>query len=75
MNEAVAERPWYYNPILIIVCGCLVAVISFGARASMGLFTHPISDFYQWQREIFGFAMALQNLLWGIAQPIAGGIR
>jgi MFS family permease len=73
MNEAVAARHWYYNPILIIVCGCLVAMISFGARASMGLFTHPISDFYQWQREIFGFAMALQNLLWGIAQPIAGG--
>ena len=72
---AVQSRclPWLYSPIVIIVAGCIVATISFGARASMGLFTHPISDFHQWPREIYGFAMAIQNLVWGIVQPVAGG--
>ena len=71
---SVADRsPWYFHPPVIIVAGCIVAIISFGARATMGLFTHPISEFYQWNREIYGFAMALQNLMWGVFQPIAGG--
>jgi MFS family permease len=65
-------RPWYHDPTLIIVAGCIVAIISFGARSSMGLFTHPISEFHQWPREVYGFAMAIQNLMWGVAQPIAG---
>lgn len=71
--SAVARTPWYFNPPVIIVAGCIVAIISFGARASMGLFTYPISEFHQWNREIYGFAMALQNLMWGVFQPIAGG--
>ncbi len=71
--SAAARAPWYFNPPVIIVAGCIVAIISFGTRASMGLFTYPISEFHQWNREIYGFAMALQNLMWGVFQPIAGG--
>ena len=74
MTTAVyPARPWYSDPTVIIVSGCIVAAISFGVRSSMGLFTQPISDFHQWNREVYGMAMALQNLLWGIVQPIAGG--
>jgi MFS family permease len=73
MNAQAAQLRWYYSPSVIIIAGCTVAIISFGARASMGMFTHPISEFHQWPREVFGFAMALQNLLWGVFQPIAGG--
>jgi predicted MFS family arabinose efflux permease len=40
----------------------------------MGLFTHPISEFYQWNREVYGLAMAIQNLVWGIVQTIAGAL-
>jgi MFS family permease len=74
MSAADAKpSPWYYDPRVIIVGGCIVAVISFGARSTLGLFTYPISEFHQWNREVYGFAMALQNLLWGVFQPIAGG--
>src|SRR5215208_1581239 len=72
MPAVSAPRRWYHDPTVIIAAGCMVAVISFGARASMGLFTHPISEYYHWDREIYGLAMALQNLVWGIFQPIAG---
>jgi MFS family permease len=72
MPALSAPRRWYHDPTVIIAAGCMVAVVSFGARASMGLFTHPISEYYHWDREIYGLAMALQNLVWGIFQPIAG---
>ncbi|MGH6820206.1 MAG: MFS transporter, partial [Methylocella sp.] len=39
-----------------------------------GLFTGPISQAHEWPREIFSFALALQNLLWGVATPVAGAL-
>ena len=63
----------FKNPAFIITAGCLIAIFSFGGRASMGMFTKPISDFHEWPREVFSFAMAIQNLAWGLFQPIAGG--
>ena len=71
----VAESPparWVYAPSTIIVAGCLIALIAFGVRATAGLFTAPISDAHGWGREVFGFAMAMQNLIWGVAGPFAG---
>jgi MFS family permease len=65
-------RPFYYDPRVIITAGCLIAIVTFGARSSFGLFTHPISDFHGWDREVYGLAMAIQNLAWGVVQPIAG---
>jgi predicted MFS family arabinose efflux permease len=58
----------------VIVAGCLVAIVNFGVRSSFGLFTAPISEAHAWPREIFSFGLALQNLLWGIATPIAGAM-
>lgn len=75
MMPATATRlPWYFAPATVIVAGCLVAIVNFGVRSSFGLFTAPISEAHAWPREIFSFAMALQNLLWGIATPIAGAL-
>ena len=58
----------------VIVAGCLIAMIGFGVRTSMGLFTEPLSVFRGWDRETFAFAMAIQNLLWGVGQPFAGAV-
>lgn len=58
---------------IIILCGCLAAMIGFGGRSSLGLFTLPITEEMGWTRESFGLALAVQNLMWGITQPIAGG--
>ncbi len=59
---------------LIIFLGCLVAIIGFGPRATMGFFLNPISVENGWSRDIFSFAIAIQNLVWGVAQPFAGMI-
>jgi predicted MFS family arabinose efflux permease len=74
MNANPALSRWYYAPAVIIVAGCLVAMVNFGVRSSFGLFTAPISEFHQWPREVYSLAMALQNLLWGVATPFAGAL-
>jgi MFS family permease len=60
--------------VLIIGFGCLISLMSFGPRSSLGFFLTPMSAANHWGRDVFGFALALQNLLWGIGQPIAGMI-
>lgn len=58
--------------LLIVISGCLIAMLSFGPRASLGLFLAPMTEARGWSREIFAFSLALQNLLWGLGQPFAG---
>lgn len=62
------------NPAFIIFCGCAISLITFGVRGTFGLFTSPLSDTLGWSRGVYSFAMALQNLVWGIAMPVAGAI-
>lgn len=62
------------SPELIVICGCLIALITFGPRASAGLFQLPMITEYGWGRDTFGFAIAIQNLLWGLGQPFAGAV-
>src|ERR1044071_5635269 len=62
------------TPLVIIICGCLIALLSFGPRSSLGFFVQPMGREFGWGRDVFGLALALQNLLWGLGQPIAGAI-
>jgi MFS family permease len=62
------------TPLVIIICGCAIALLSFGPRSSLGFFIQPMSREFTWGRDVFGLALALQNLLWGLGQPIAGAI-
>ena len=57
----------------IIAASALLA-INFGFRSSLGLFLKPISESFGYGREIFAFSLALQNLFWGLFQPLAGAI-
>jgi MFS family permease len=70
IDGAAVGRPL----VLILVCGCLISLVTFGVRSSFGLFTWPISTTYGWSREIFALAMAIQNLAWGIGQPLGGAL-
>ncbi len=63
-----------YAPEIIVLCGCLIALITFGPRASAGLFQIPMTTTHGWGRDVFSFAIALQNLLWGVGQPFAGAV-
>jgi MFS family permease len=62
------------TPLVIIVCGCVIALLSFGPRSSLGFFVQPMSREFSWGRDVFGLALAVQNLLWGLGQPVAGAI-
>ena len=62
------------TPIVVVISGCLIAMIAFGPRSSLGFFLTPMSQENHWGREVFSMALAIQNLLWGIGQPFAGGI-
>jgi len=71
MSSAVAA---WRTPLVIIICGCAVALLSFGPRSTFGFFVQPMSREFAWGRDVFGLAIALQNLLWGLGQPLAGAI-
>jgi len=60
--------------VAILACGSVIVTLSMGIRHGFGLFLQPMSADLGWNREAFSFAIALQNLLWGIAQPFAGGL-
>lgn len=62
------------TPLVVIVAGCLIAMVGFGVRSVFGLFLEPMTVAHGWDRSTFGLAMAIQNLLWGIGVPIAGMI-
>lgn len=61
-----------FTPVLI--AGCLIMLISFAIRASFGVFQIPIAQEFGWLRSDFSLAVAIQNLAWGIGQPIFGAI-
>ncbi len=61
-------------PVLVIIGGCVLLLISFGVRHSSGLYLIPISEHIQTGREVFGFAIAIQFLMIGIGSPIFGAI-
>ncbi|TAD89397.1 MAG: MFS transporter [Alphaproteobacteria bacterium] len=60
--------------MLMILCGAVVSLVTFGIRAAFGLFLVPMSAEFGWGRDVFSDAMAISNLLFGAAQPVAGAI-
>lgn len=58
----------------VLVAGSLVLIVSFAIRSSFGIFQIPIARDFGWPRETFSFAIAIQNLAWGIGQPIFGAL-
>jgi MFS family permease len=62
------------SPNVILACGAVILCLSFGARAGMGLYLQPLSLEYGWGRQIFSFAIAIQNLAWGALGAFAGGL-
>lgn len=71
-----SSSPLNFALWVMLICGCLIGLISFGTRSSFGLFVDPVSGpaGFNFGRESFAMAIALQNLFWGIGQPIAGAL-
>jgi MFS family permease len=73
-NLSVTPAPGWRTPLVIVICGCVIALLSFGPRSSLGFFVQPMGREFSWGRDVFGLALAVQNLLWGLGQPVAGAI-
>jgi MFS family permease len=58
----------------VLIAGCVVILISFAIRASFGVFQIPIATEFNWPRAEFSLAIAIQNLFWGIGQPLFGAL-
>lgn len=58
----------------VLIAGCVIILISFAVRASFGVFQIPIAEEFGWLRVEFSLAIAIQNLAWGVGQPIFGAI-
>ncbi len=65
-------RSSIFTPVLIV--GCVIIMVSFAIRASFGVFQIPIAAEFGWLRSEFSLAIAIQNLAWGIGQPIFGAM-
>lgn len=68
------DHPRWRTPTIVLACAGLVLMLALGIRQSFGLFLRPMSADLGWGREAFSFAIALQNLVWGLAMPFAGAI-
>lgn len=66
------HRTPLFTPVLLV--GCVIIVVSFAVRASFGVFQIPIAEEFGWLRAEFSMAIAIQNLAWGVGQPIFGAI-
>ncbi|WP_346797856.1 MFS transporter [Halomonas sp. Bachu 37] len=62
------------HSLLLLVLGSLVISMAMGLRHGFGLFLEPMSSEFGWGRGVFAFALALQNLIWGLTQPFTGAL-
>jgi len=73
VSDSARSLGWR-TPLVIVICGSLIGMLTFGPRSSVGFFMQPMSLEFSWGRDVFALAFAVQNLLWGIGQPFAGAI-
>nr|WP_306268487.1 MFS transporter [Pararhizobium sp. IMCC3301] len=75
MTSRIRSVPSFWNSVpFVIAIGCLIVIASFGPRSILGLFLEPMTSANGWSRETFALALALQNLMWGAGQPVAGAV-
>ena len=74
MNVTTKYTGYSRSLWVVIACGCVIAALTFGPRSAMGFFQLPMLEDTGWSRTTFALSMALQNLMWGVSQPIMGAI-
>ena len=73
-EETKSLAATWRTPFIVILAGCIIAMVGFGIRSTFGLFLEPMTLAKGWDRETFALAMAIQNLLWGVGLPVAGAV-
>jgi MFS family permease len=62
------------TPLAVLICGGLILTLSLGTRHTFGLYLQPVTLELDWSRETFAIALAIQNLIYGLATPFTGMI-
>jgi MFS family permease len=70
----MTAAPRWRTPAVVLLCGGLILLLALGTRQSFGLFLRPMTLDLGYGRGAFSFAIALQNLVWGLGMPLAGAI-
>ncbi len=65
---------FWRSPAYVLAGATVIAMISIGVRQTFGLFMGPLSSDLGWGRDVFSFALALQNLVIGLAAPFVAAI-
>jgi MFS family permease len=73
-RSATARSADWRSPAVVVLGGCLIAMLAFGPRSALGFFLTPLSAANGWGRDVFALAIAMQSLLYGAAQPFAGAL-
>ncbi len=66
------DRNPLFSPVLLV--GCAIIIVSFAIRSAFGVFQIPIAEEFGWLRAEFSLAIAIQNLAWGVGQPLFGAL-
>jgi MFS family permease len=73
MNDHTdSTAPWWRGPLGLVLAGGIVMGLALGMRHAFGIYMIPVTMEHGWYRETFSFAIALQNLVWGVTQPFVG---
>jgi MFS family permease len=74
MSNRLSVLSSWRTPLVILICGCLIGMISFGPRSTFGFFLTPMTAANGWGHDVFALALAVEMLLWGASQPFAGAL-
>jgi MFS family permease len=73
-SKAIMNRSTWRTPFAVLFCGGTILTLALGTRHSFGLYLHPMTIDLGWSRQTFALALAIQNLVYGVATPFAGMI-
>lgn len=68
------SSPNWRTPMVVLTCGTLILLLSFGLRQNLGLYMGVVSTDLVWDRQVFAFALAFQSLVWGVSTPFFGWV-
>jgi MFS family permease len=72
--SASKSRPFWRNPVFVVVCGTMIVFLAYGTRQSFGIYVLPIEKTFGWLRGDISLVFAVQSLIYGLSAPFTGMI-